>query len=75
MNFLKVKSSVFLLLLLVGCSPAPQNLPNDIFKEVKEIEKPEIKTFEDIQKGYIKLFDAYKNNLNLLKLLESANKK
>lgn len=61
--------------LFIGCYQTEQNLPPSIFEQVKQVQRPEIKSVEDIQKSYIYLFEAYESNLNLLKLLENASKK
>lgn len=66
---------VLLAFLLIGCYQTEQNLPPSIFEQVKQVQRPEIKSVEDIQKSYIYLFEAYEANLNLLKLLENASKK
>lgn len=58
-----------------GCYKVESALPPSIFDNVKQVERPEVKTLEDIQKSYIFLFDAYQHNLNLIKLLETSQKK
>lgn len=65
---------VVIAFLLAGCYKAENTLPPSIFEQVKLVERPEIKTLEDIQKSYIFLFEAYETNLNLLRLLENSKK-
>lgn len=62
-------------LLFVGCYTPRNTLPKDIFLQVKEVQKPTIQNLDDIQASYIKLFEAYELNLNLLKTLENSQKK
>lgn len=57
---------------LVGCYTPRPALPKDIFLQVKEVEKPQINSLDDIQKSYIKLFEAYQLNLNLLKTIKNT---
>lgn len=59
---------------LIGCSRPEPALPPSIFEQVKRVERPEIRSLEDIQKSYIFLFEAYESNLNLLKLIENSKK-
>lgn len=66
------KISFVFALFLTGCYKPANTLPPSIFEQVKRVERPDIKTLEDIQKSYIYLFEAYETNLNLLKLLENA---
>lgn len=61
--------------LFSGCYKIEAELPPSIFNEVKQVERPEVKTLEDIQKSYIFLFDAYQHNLNLIKVLQKSQKK
>lgn len=58
--------------MLAGCYQAKNIIPKDIFLQVKEVEKPQINSLDDIQKSYINLFEAYQLNLNLLKTLKRA---
>lgn len=60
--------------IFVGCYQAQKTLPPDIFLQVKEVEKPQINSLDDIQKSYINLFEAYQLNLNLLKTIENSQK-
>lgn len=60
--------------MLIGCYQAQKTLPPDIFLQVKEVEKPQINSLDDIQNSYIKLFEAYQLNLNLLKTIENSQK-
>lgn len=62
-------------LLFVGCYAPRQTLPKDLFLQVQKVEKPTIQTLDDIQASYIKLFEAYELNLNLLKTLENSQKR
>lgn len=58
---------------LSGCyAPSTSSLPKDLFLQVKRIERPRIESLEDIQKSYIKLFEAYELNLNLLETIEKV---
>lgn len=65
---------VLIALLFAGCYRVESNLPPSIFEQVKQVERPEIRSVEDIQKSYIFLFEAYESNLNLLRLLENSKK-
>lgn len=58
--------------MLIGCYQAQKTLPPDIFLQVKEVDKPTINSLDDIQNSYIKLFEAYQLNLNLLKTIEKT---
>lgn len=73
---LKILSLVLITLIfgviLIGCYQAQKTLPPDIFLQVKEVDKPTINSLDDIQKSYIKLFEAYQLNLNLLKTIKNA---
>lgn len=60
-------------LFFVGCFAPRQTLPKDIFLQVKEVEKPIITNLDDIQNSYIRLFEAYQLNLNLLKTLNKMS--
>ena len=62
-------------LCFIGCYTPRNTLPKDIFSQVKEVEKPIIRNLDDVQNSYIKLFEAYELNLNLLKTLENSQKK
>lgn len=66
-------NSLFLIV-FTGCYKSEPVLAESIFKQVKEVERPEIKSLEDIQKSYIFLFEAYESNLNLLRLIENSSK-
>lgn len=62
------------MLMLGGCyHNTTSPLPKDLFLQVKRLEKPTIENLEDIQKSYIKLFEAYELNLNLLETIEKVN--
>lgn len=61
-------------LFFIGCYRAENTLPPSIFEQVKQVERPEIRSVEDIQKSYIFLFEAYESNLNLLRLIENSKK-
>ena len=56
----------------IGCYTPRNTLPKDLFLQVQEVEKPTINSLDDIQKSYIKLFEAYQLNLNLLKTIKNA---
>lgn len=62
-------------LFFAGCYAPRTTLPKDIFSQVREVEKPQINSLDDIQMSYIKLFEAYQLNLNLLKTLQKIDKK
>ena len=57
---------------LSGCYAPRSALPKDLFLQIKEVDKPTINSLDDIQKSYIKLFEAYQLNLNLLKTIKNA---
>lgn len=60
-------------LMISGCySSKNLSLPKDLFLQVKRLDKPTIENIEDIQKSYIKLFEAYELNLNLLETIEKV---
>lgn len=65
--------ALFFCSLLSGCYAPRQTLPKDIFLQVKEVEKPIITNLDDIQNSYIRLFEAYQLNLNLLKTLNKMS--
>lgn len=62
-------------LFFLGCYTPRNTLPKDLFLQVQRVDKPTIQTLGDIQASYIKLFEAYELNLNLLKALENSQKK
>lgn len=64
--------TLLIAVVFAGCYKVESTLPPSIFDNVKQVERPEVKTLEDIQKSYILLFDAYQHNLNLIKLLDKA---
>lgn len=64
--------TLLIAVVFTGCYKVESTLPSSIFDNVKQVERPEVKTLEDIQKSYILLFDAYQHNLNLIKLLDRA---
>lgn len=59
----------------MGCYSPHNALPKDLFLQIKEVEKPSINTLDDIQKSYIKLFEAYQLNLNLLNTIKKTQEK
>lgn len=65
--------TLFFTSMLSGCYAPKQTLPKDIFLQVKEVEKPIITNLDDIQNSYIRLFEAYQLNLNLLKTLNKMS--
>lgn len=67
--------TLFFCLILSGCYTPRNTLPKDLFLQVQRVDKPTIQTLDDIQASYIKLFEAYELNLNLLKTLENSQKK
>lgn len=67
--------TLFFCSMLAGCYAPRTTLPKDIFSQVREVEKPQINSLDDIQMSYIKLFEAYQLNLNLLKTLQKIDKK
>lgn len=75
-----VKIALFVLttlifgVIFVGCYTPRNTLPKDLFLQVQEVDKPQINSLDDIQKSYIKLFEAYQLNLNLLKTIENTQK-
>lgn len=64
--------SLLIPLFFAGCYAPRTALPKDIFLQIKEVDKPTINSLDDIQKSYIKLFEAYQLNLNLLKTIKNA---
>lgn len=64
--------SLLIPLFFAGCYAPRAALPKDIFLQIKEVDKPTINSLDDIQKSYIKLFEAYQLNLNLLKTIKNA---
>lgn len=49
----------------------PKVIPPEVFNQVKIAEKPQITTLDDLQDAYIDLFEIYKNNLHILKLIQN----
>lgn len=70
---MKRLSIIGIAIIFSGCFSSYEPLPKDIFKDVRKHAFFQAKTLEDIQKGYIDLFNAYEHNLNLIKLLEKNN--
>lgn len=66
--------TLFFCSMLVGCYTPRTEIPKDIFLQVQYITKPQINSLDDIQKSYIKLFEAYQLNLNLIKTIENTQK-
>lgn len=59
---------------LNGCAKIEPTIPPSIFLQVREVEKPTINNLGDIQRSYIELFNAYQNNLLIIKSLEDMQK-
>ncbi|MCE3040469.1 hypothetical protein [Helicobacter anatolicus] len=45
-----------------------------IYESIVFVKKPAVENYEDIQKAYIDLFEAYEKNLNLLNFLKKSYK-
>lgn len=74
MSYLKIRI-LLLSFFLVGCYQTKTSIPENIFENKIVMQKPILNDLNDINKAYIDLFKAYKENLRLLNLIEKMNKK
>ncbi|MCE3037517.1 hypothetical protein LW135_06745 [Helicobacter sp. faydin-H20] len=68
----KLIHTLFIPLFFLSCATYKPQVNKKIYESIVFVKKPAVENYEDIQKAYIDLFEAYEKNLNLLNFLNKS---